>query len=193
MSSDLPDYSALEPPAGTDPTDYTHHERRAEILRLITKAGTPTAINQSDLADRYGVHDSTISRDMDRLRESVNDHLGTSAKFTTRTLYQHVVEELLDEKDWKATKAAWDVAMDWNDWLQEVGEQHREPDRLEADVRSRTTEVQYRVVRGDPEADVDGDTPDSATTTDTAGYEDLGFTAAPSGEVDVEAVEEVDD
>jgi len=193
MTDDLPDYSALEPPAEKPAAEYSHHERRAEILRLLIKRGSPNAVNQSRLADRYDVHDSTISRDMNRLRESVNDHLGKSAKFTTRTLYQHVVEELLEEDDWRATKAAWDVAIEWNEWLQDVGEQHREPDRVEADVRSRATEVQYRVVRGDPDADAVAEEGDElATVEGSQDYDDLGFTAAPGGEVDVEAVEEVE-
>jgi hypothetical protein len=188
MADNLPDYSALEPPAEKPPAEYSHHERRAEILRRLVDAGSPAAVNQSDLADRYDVHDSTVSRDMDRLRESVNHHLGKSAKFTTRTLYQHVVDELLEEDDWRATKAAWDVAIEWNEWLQEIGEQHKEPDRVEADVRSRATEVQYRVVRGD------GDSVDASETGDTRDdYEELGFTAAPGGAVDVEPVSEVDD
>lgn len=184
MTDDLPDYSAVNPPDDAPPADYSHHERRAEILQVLIEAGSPSAVNQSRLADRYDVHDSTISRDMDRLRESVTDHLGTEAKFTTRTLYQHVVDELLEEDDWKATKAAWDVAMDWNEWLGDVGEQHREPDRVEADVRQRSSEVQYRVVREEsPELPAD----------DSGGvdYDAIGFTAAPGGDVDVEAVEEV--
>lgn len=183
MTEDLPDYSTVEPPADKPPEEYNHHERRGEILRLAIRAGSPTALTQAQLAKRYDVHPSTISRDMDRLRESIAGHLGTDAKFTTRTLYQHVVEELLEADDWRATKAAWDVAMEWNEWLGELGEQHREPDRIEAFSR-HSREVQYRVVREEP-ADLPTDDADGVD------YAALGFTAAPGGEVDVEAVEEV--
>lgn len=190
MTENLPNYAAMEPPDETPVDEYTTHERRAEILQLIREAGSPFAITQARLAERYDVHESTISRDMTRLRESIDDHLGNDAKLLTRTLLEKTVRELHREGEWKA---AWDVVMDWNDWLADVGEQHREPDRVEADVRSRATEVQYRVVRGDPDADAVAEEGDElATAEDSPDYDGLGFTAAPGGEVDVEAVEEVE-
>lgn len=175
MNDDTPDYSALEPPDRKAPEDYTHHERRAAILRRLVEVGSPTGVTQARLAERYAVHESTISRDMDRLRVSVGEHLGTEAKFTTRTLYYHVVEELLDADDWKATKAAWDVAMDWNEWLAEIGEQRREPDRSEVDVdmRSRAVDVEYTVVR-------EGDDELPTTADGSPDHTALGFTAAPA-------------
>jgi hypothetical protein len=39
--------------------------------------------------------------------------------------------------------------MDWNGWLADLGKQHREPDKVEADVRAR--EISYTVVRDEPE------------------------------------------
>jgi IS30 family transposase len=110
MTETQPDYSKLKPPDEKSSQEYTTHERRGDILQTIIEAGEPSAVNQRELAEKYGVHESTVSRDMDRLRESITKHLGTEAKFTTRTLYQHVVQELLAEDDWRATKAAWDVA-----------------------------------------------------------------------------------
>jgi len=184
--TDLPDYSSLTPPAETPPEAYDHHERRAEIFDVLVQRGEPAAVNQRRLAERYDVADSTISRDMDRLRESVGEYLGTEAKFTTRLLYQHVVDDLLDADDWRASKAAWDVVTDWNDWLADIGEQEREPSRAEVDVdmETRATELSYTVVRDETDL-----------PTDEAGgvdYASVGFTKAPA-EVDVEAVEEVPD
>jgi len=171
MTENLPDYWDIEPPADTPPEDYSTHERRAEVLQLVIEAGSPYAINQSRLSDRYRVHRSTISRDMDRLRETVDDHLGRDAKLTTKAVFEAAVEELLAADDWKATKAALDAVMDWNDWLADLGEQHREPDRVEADVRTR--EVAYTVVRETPDLPItdDGDTVDTS---------ELGFTEAPA-------------
>jgi len=184
MTDNLPNYAAMEPPDETPIKEYSTHERRAEILQRIKEAGSPFGITQARLAERYGVHESTISRDMDRLRESIDDHLGNDAKLLTRTLLEKTVRELQAEGEWKA---AWDVVMDWNDWLADLGEQHREPDRVEADVRQRTSEVQYRVVREEPDdvpvSEEDGGVDHAA----------LGFTAAPGGEVDVEAVDTIDD
>ena len=181
MTDNLPDYSAIEPPADTVPEKYSTHERRAALLRRIQEVGSPFAITQAREADRFGVHESTISRDMDRLRESVGEHLGDDAKLTTRVLFESITEELLDADDWRAKKAAFDMVMDWNEWLAEIGEQHREPDRLEADVRTQTSEVQYRVVREEPDADLPTDD-DGGTD-----FEALGFAEGPTG-IDVEPV-----
>lgn len=170
MASEPPDYTALEPPVDTSPDEYDTHERRAEILDLLVEAGNPFDIKQVRLADRYDVHESTISRDMDRLRESVDEHLGTDAKFTTRTLYQNLVKDLLAEDDWKAKAKAWDIQMDWNRWLADLGEQHREPKKSEIDMRSAHVDVAYRVVReGDAEEVLEDANP-----------ADLGFTEAPA-------------
>jgi len=177
MTDELPDYTSIEPPEETAEEEYTHHERRAEILRLLTDAGSPSAIKQTRLADRYGVHDSTISRDMDRLRESVAQNMGNDAKLLTRVLFEKTVQELQAEGEWKD---AWDVVMDWNDWLADLGEQHREPNRSElgVDVRSRQTEVSYTVVR-------EGDQEDLPETEEGVDYAELGFTSAPA-EIEVE-------
>ena len=181
MTENLPNYAAMDSPDGKPADECSTHERRAEILRLIREAGSPFAITQARLAERYDVHESTISRDMDRLRESVDEHLGNDAKLLTRTLLEKTVSELHAEGEWKQ---AWDVVMDWNDWLADLGEQHREPDRVEADVRQRTSEVQYRVVREEPAALPTDDE-------DGVDFEALGFAEGPAG-VDVDAVDELE-
>jgi len=185
MTENLPNYDAIEPPEGTPKAEYTTHERRADVWRSIKSAGSPTRVNKADLARRYDVNRSTIYRDLDRLREWAADSLGEDATLTSRAVFETVVEELLDADDWRAKKAALDAVMDWNEWLQDIGEQHREPDRVEADVRQRTSEVQYRVVR-EESADLPADP-------DTGGvdFEALGFAEGPAG-VDVEAVEDLE-
>jgi hypothetical protein len=183
MTDNLPDYSAVEPPADTAPEQYSTHERRAALLRRIREVGSPFAINQSKQSDRFDVHRSTITRDMDRLRESVDEHLADDAKLTTRVLFESITDELLDADDWKAKKAAFDMVMDFNQWLADLGEQHREPDRLEADVTAQSSEVQYRVVRDESADDLPTD--DSGTPD----FEALGFAEGPSG-IDVEAVDD---
>jgi len=74
--------------------------------------------------------------------------------------------------------------MDWNEWLQDIGEQHREPDRLEADVHQRSSEVQYRVVR-EESAELPTDDGDGVD------FEALGFAEGPAG-VDVDAVDNLE-
>lgn len=186
MTDNLPDYTEIEPPADTAPSKYSTHERRAELLRTMEEAGGPYAVNLSELSDRYDVHRSTLSRDRDRLKESVEERIGSEAKLEKWMLYQHVVQELLEADDWRATKAAWEVRADWDEWLGEIGEQHREPDRVEADVEmdARRAEVAYRIVREEPDG--------APTETDEdVDHGALGFTAAPGGGVDVEAVEQI--
>lgn len=183
MSPDIPDYTTLKPPEDISPEDYSYHERRAEILQALIEGGSPSAIKQVDLAERYDVHESTISRDMDALRESIREHVTDDSLSTTWLLREHIVADLLDEDDWRARKAAWDVQMDWNDWLGEIGEQHREPDRSELDVRSRNVGVTYEVIRP-------GDGEELPRTDDgTVDYDALGFTNGPVG-IEVEATGE---
>jgi len=95
------------------------------------------------------------------------------------------VQELQAKGKWKQ---AWDVAMDWNEWVADLGEQHREPKKsaLDMDVRSRSVDVAYEVVRdesGDPlPTTEDGDIDHAA----------LGFTSGPA-EIDVETPEDEGD
>jgi hypothetical protein len=172
MTDNLPDYETIEPPEDKPRTEYGTHERRAEVWRAIKAAKSPPRVNKAALARQYGVNRSTIYRDFERLREWCDDSLGKDAKLTTRAVFEGVLDDLLAEEDWRAKKAAFDVLMEWNEWLAELGEQHREPDRVEADVRRR--EVAYTVVRGTDGTDL---------PTDEAGrvdYEDRGFTKAPA-------------
>lgn len=181
MTENLPDYSTIKPPEEKPKAEFGHHERRADLLRRAISAGSPYAINQSDLADDYDVDRSTVCRDMKRLRESVNEALGDDAKLTARAVFERTLLDLRQADDWRASKAAFDVVMDWQNWLAELGEQHREPDRseLDVDVRSRNVDVSYQVVReGDDEplpTIEDGDDVD---------HDALGFTSWPA-EIDV--------
>jgi hypothetical protein len=175
MADNLPDYASLKPPDDVPPEDYSCHERRADMLRLVVAAGTPGKIVQSDLAGRYDVHDSTISRDMDRLRESINEALGRDAALTSKSIFERVTQDLLNENDWRAKKAAFDAVMDWNKWLQDIGEQERAPQKSEVDVRSRRSEISYQVVRSE---DGDEDVTPAPDLDDVDGTE-IGFSSVP--------------
>lgn len=182
MTDNLPDYSSVKVPDDKPSEEYTHHERRADLLRRCITAGSPFAVNQSDQADRYGVSRTTITRDMKRLRESVGDQLGDDAKLTARAVFERTLLDLRQADDWRASKAAFDAVMDWQNWLAELGEQHREPNRseLDVDVRSRNVDVSYQVVR-------EGDDEPLPTTEDgdDVDHDALGFTSGPA-EIDVE-------
>ena len=183
MTANLPDYSTVKVPEEKPASEYSHHERRADLLRRIIGAGSPYAINQSDLAADYGVDRSTVCRDMARLRESVDEALGNDAKLTARAVFERALLDLQNAEDWRASKAAFDAVLDWQDWLGDIGEQEREPDRSEVDVdmRSRTVDVSYQVVREGE------DTPLPTTEDDdTVDHEALGFTSSPTG-IDVDS------
>lgn len=185
MTENLPDYSTVNVPEGKPPHEYTHHERRADLLHRCIRVGSPYAVNQSALSDRYGVDRSTISRDLKRVRESVDGSIGDGAKLTARAVFERALIDLRQADDWRASEAAFRVVMDWQDWLADIGEQEREPDRAEIDVRSRHSELSYQVVR-------EGDDDPLPTTEGESGeqvdHEAIGFTAGPVG-VDVDTPE----
>ena len=181
MSHEI-DYSAVEIPANKSRGDYHYTERRAEILDLVIRAGSPSRMRQQDLADRYGVDQSTISRDMDAIGDHISEQLGNRAELTTRAAFERVLNDLLSvEDDWRAKKAAFDCVMDWSDWLADRGELDRAPRRseIDMDVRSRSSEVSYQVVREGE------DEPLPETDDGSTDYEALGFTSGPT-EIDVE-------
>ena len=185
MTKNLPNYDTIEPPNNTPRSEYGTHEQRAEVWGAIKAAGSPARVNKARLAREYDVARKTIYRDFERLREWCDNSLGEDAKLISRAVFETVVDELLEADDWRAKKAALDAVMDWNDWLADLGEQHREPDRVEGDFRHRSSEVQYRIVReGTPELPTDDE--DGGVD-----FEALGFAEGPAG-VNVDAVDEVE-
>lgn len=144
MGKNDPDYYQVDVPQQKDPTDYSYIERRSEILGLILERGSPHGVKQARLAERYDVSESQISQDMDRLRTHVENHLGRSAKMTTRALYQKTIQNLQDEGEYRE---AFEVAMEWNKWLQDIGKQETEPERHEisGELSSEHTEKKMLV------------------------------------------------
>jgi hypothetical protein len=85
---------------------------------------------------------------------------------------ERVVADLMEKGE---EREAWRTLMEWNEWLGETGQQHREPDRVEADVRSQQASVGYHVV--ELPADADPAIPDIE---ESAGSEDVEeFAASP--------------
>ncbi|AAM88768.1 hypothetical protein PhiCh1p96 [Natrialba phage PhiCh1] len=127
MSDDI-EYGAIDIPEEKHPTEYSYVERRAEILSLIERAGHPRAITQTELAKRYDTSQSNISKDFDRLRDYVHDRVGDDAKVVSELVYNRAIQDLLDEGD--AYKAAKVVKMR-DEWLFDLGELERAPDRVD--------------------------------------------------------------
>ena len=126
-----PDYRAVPRPQNKTPTDYTHRERRAELVRLMRGAGDPNlGQSQYQLADRYGVSQPTISKDFTRIRESMRHHLGDDITLKADLVFDNAIEELQDQGEYY--KAA-QLMVKWLDWLADFGHLEREPDRAEVE------------------------------------------------------------
>jgi len=132
-----PDYESLDIPA-EPPTEYSWQQRRAELLQLVKQAGHPDALNQTELADRYGVSQQQISKDLDRLAEYVSETLGERRDLVSEAVFHRAMEGLMEQEEYR--KAA-RTAADWNDWLDH---------RVEiAELRERLERVEDLLEEGD--------------------------------------------
>lgn len=105
-SSNQPDYAAITP-SGKPPTEYSYTERRAELLQQIEDLGHPSALNQTELADRYDVSQQQISKDLDRLDEYIRGRLGRRRDLEIGSVLKRCMTGALEEGNWNdARKAA---------------------------------------------------------------------------------------
>ena len=189
-------YFEVNVPDDKNPQEYSYTERRAEILNLILRKGSPSGINQTHLAKRYDVSQPMISKDFDVLGDCVNDRIGNAAKLQTRAAFNRIFEDLIEAEDedgnpdYRAKKWAWDMVMDFNEWLGDMGKQERAPKRseidLDADVRRRSSEIAYHVEHtidsGDQEVPDDLDDAAAIDVEFDADLDVEGFTAEPPDE-----------
>ena len=132
-SSNQPDYSAVDLPS-KDPTDFSYVERRAELLQRVKEAGEPSVLNQTELADTFGVSQQQISKDLDRLATHIRDRMIDRDRraFVVENVVRRSIRGLLDEEEYR--KAA-QTAMDYDDWIHDfhdAAEFERRLDELEA-------------------------------------------------------------
>ena len=132
-SSNQPDYSAVDLPS-KDPTEYSYVERRAELLQRVKEAGEPSVLNQTELADTFGVSQQQISKDLDRLATHVRDRMIDRDRraFVVENVVRRSIRGLLDDEEYR--KAA-QTAMDYDDWIHDfhdAAEVARRLDELEA-------------------------------------------------------------
>jgi len=115
--ADAPDYGSVEIPA-KPPTEFTYHERRADLLQQIRDLGTPDAINQTEAADRYGVSQQQISKDLDRIADAVREHMTDRSRrtLTTDAVLRRSIRGLLAEDEYR--KAA-QTALERDEWIRE--------------------------------------------------------------------------
>jgi predicted XRE-type DNA-binding protein len=132
-SSNQPDYSAVDLPS-KDPTDFSYVERRAELLQRVKEAGEPSVLNQTELADTFGVTQQQISKDLDRLATHIRDRMIDRDRraFVVENVVRRSIRGLLDDEEYR--KAA-QTAMDYDDWIHDfhdAAEFERRLDELEA-------------------------------------------------------------
>lgn len=123
-----PNYSAVDLPS-KDRTEYSYVERRAELLQLITEAGHPRALNQGQVAERYGVSQQQISKDIDRIARHVRATVGDRGRraLVVDTTVQRAIRGLLDDGEYR--KAA-RTAIEWDEWATEF----TDLERLQAEI-----------------------------------------------------------
>lgn len=123
----MTDYSEIVVPEDQPPEEYTTYERRAEILQKIEEKGHPWGFNYSQLGRRYDYSHETIRKDFDRLKEWYQDRIGDDAKVSSELAYKRIVQEHMDNGEFNKARKALDS---WNGWLQDTGEQEKEPDEV---------------------------------------------------------------
>lgn len=128
-----PDYDALEVPSKR-PTEYSYAERRRDLLLQVRDLGHPSMINQTEAADRYGVSQQQISKDLDRLAEYVDARLGDRRELVTEAVFHRAIQGLLEEGEYR--KAAQTVS-DWNEWIDNHQELAELQERLAAVEQSQ--------------------------------------------------------
>ena len=117
-------------PEGKNPLEYTYIERRAEILKLIIKAGSPKNLSRTQLAERYGVSISQISQDFKTVAKEFEKIIGKDAKYRTSIFYEKVIDIASKAKTIREAVESTKIVTSWNDWLFDIGKQKKVAEKL---------------------------------------------------------------
>jgi transcriptional antiterminator len=105
-------------------------------------AGHPRLLNQYDLADEFGVNQSTISRDLSRIAESISEYPSTHRDLETKTVIERCIVGLLEDEEWRAAAR---TQLDFNEWLNEHEKLAELEERLDALDTSCGLGSDYRI------------------------------------------------
>jgi len=141
----MPTYNEIEVPPGKDPTDYTYHERRAELLEFIIEAGHPDMLNRTKFADRYGCDKSRITRDIQTLEDEIDEELLSDAEFITSIVFRKGIRKKMDNGD---IMEAAELAEKMNDWLQETGRQDTVADEMNVNLDAQIEKEERKALVG---------------------------------------------
>lgn len=128
--SSEPDYSSVNLPS-KERSEYSYVERRAELLQLIEEAGDPKALNQTKLAEQFGVSQQQISKDFDRIASHVHETMVDRDRraFVVEHVVRRSIRGLMDEGEFR--KAA-TTAMEYDEWIREFHDIEEMDERLAA-------------------------------------------------------------
>jgi hypothetical protein len=138
-------YKDVEIPDGTDPEDYTYHQRRSELLKFAIEAGHPDMLSRKKFAERYGVNPSTITRDIQALRDEIHEDLSSDAEMISAIIYRKAIREKADRGDWMEAK---ELLESWNEWLFNTGQQEKAPERMEMDMDAHIESSERKALIG---------------------------------------------
>lgn len=123
-------YAGVEIPGEKPPSEFSTGERRAAILRVIRDLGHPSMVNQTELAERYGVSQPTIHRDIKALGEDVSGQVDELHDLEVESVFRRSIRGLLNQGEWrKAARTASDYA-EWMNDRTEIAELREEVDML---------------------------------------------------------------
>jgi hypothetical protein len=139
MSQNI-DYRTVEIPAEKSAAELSYAQRRAEILSVMQRAGHPRRVRQADLAEKYDVNQSTISRDLDALAGYIDDGLGDRRAFVSSLVFNRAITGLLEEEEWRA---AAQTVKDMNEWIENYRELEALDERL-TEIEEQQERAKYR-------------------------------------------------
>jgi len=112
--SNPPDYSTLDFP-DKPRTEWHYSHRRAELLQLVRETGHPDDLNQTELAEQYGVSQQQISKDLSRLGEHVRAAVDLDRRaLVVDSVIQRSIRGMLDEGEYRQAAK---TAMEWDEWV----------------------------------------------------------------------------
>lgn len=139
------DYGNVEIP---DPDEkprnrWNYLERRAEIAKLIIQVGHPRLINQTELANTYGVSQPQISQDLGQLKKYILLQIGKDADVIAETVFQKAISELIRTNPLDAVRAV----KEWYEFLYGRGYLEKTADRHEVINKNITVSKEYKEFR----------------------------------------------
>lgn len=111
-----------------DPDEYEKIERCAYLLRRLREAGMERRMNKTEISDMFDVQIATINRDLDDyVFPHVKEKIGKNHLSRTENIMSKVMEELIDDGNYKEARKAVDS---WNEWMSDRGIAEKEPEKI---------------------------------------------------------------